>query len=354
MIKKKEKKKFKRKNIKLQNIGIDNLEKFEAEDLIEEKRAEKKNIEKGKISQKSNLNLKTGRILQVESNYKCRVKVAGAELICTLSGRLKQVNYETRTLVAVGDFVNVNISENPRIEEILPRKNALSRFSEESFQKEVIIASNIDQVIITVSYREPEISPGLIDRYICAAQLNNILPVICVNKIDLAECIEDVKNKMKFYEDTGFMVIYTSAESGAGINELKAILKNKETVFSGHSGAGKSTLINLLQPNINLEVAEISSYTGKGIHTTTSSQLIEWSFGGYLVDTPGIKTFGLHREDKYDLPLVFPGFSQYADECKFNNCTHSHEVGCVVKKAVDNGEFPTERYESYLRIFESL
>jgi ribosome biogenesis GTPase len=354
MIKKKEKKKFKRKNIKLQNIEIDNLEKFDEEDLVEEKRAEKKIIEKGKTSQKSNLNLKEGRIIQVESNYKCRVKIAGAELICTLSGRLKQVNYETRTLVAVGDFVNVNLAKDPRIEEILPRKNTLSRFSEENFQKEVIIASNIDQVIITASYSKPELSPGLIDRYICAAQINNILPIICVNKIDLAECREDVKKKMKFYEDTDFRVIYTSVKNDAGIDKLKEVLKNKETVFSGHSGAGKSSLINLLQPNINLEIAEISSYTGKGIHTTTSSQLIEWFFGGYLVDTPGIKTFGLHREDKAYLPLVFPGFSQYADKCKFNNCTHTHELGCAVKEAVNNDKFPVERYESYLRIFESL
>ena len=247
MVKKKEKKKFKRKNVKLQNIDIDNLEKFETEDLIEEKRAEKKRVEKSKISQKSNLNLKTGRILQVESNYKCRVKVAGSDLLCTLSGRLKQVNFETRTLVAVGDFVNVELTKNPRIEEILPRRNVLSRFSEDSFQKEVIIASNIDQVIITTSYREPEISLGLIDRYICAAQINNILPVICVNKIDLAECREDVKRKMKFYKDTGFKVIYTSAETGIGIDNLKEVLINKETVFSGHSGAGKSTLINLTE-----------------------------------------------------------------------------------------------------------
>ena len=159
---------------------------------------------------------------------------------------------------------------------------------------------------------------------------------------------------MKFYEDTDFKVIYTSAETGIGIDNLREVLKNKETVFSGHSGAGKSTLINLMQPNIDLEVAEISSYTGKGIHTTTSSQLIEWSFGGYLVDTPGIKTFGLHREDKTYLPLVFPGFSQYVDECKFSNCTHSHEIGCAVKKAVNSGKFPEERHKSYLRIFESL
>jgi len=123
MIRKREKKKFKRKNIKMQNIKIDNLEKFESEDLIEEKRAGKKIIEKSQISQKSNLNLKTGRILQVESNYKCRIKIAESELMCTLSGRLKQVDYETRTLVAVGDFVNVNLAKDSRIEEILPKKS---------------------------------------------------------------------------------------------------------------------------------------------------------------------------------------------------------------------------------------
>ncbi|MCK4694811.1 MAG: ribosome small subunit-dependent GTPase A [Candidatus Cloacimonetes bacterium] len=354
MIKKREKKKFKRKNIKIQNIEIDNLEKFEEEDIIEEKRAEKKIVEKGEISKKANLELKKGRILEVKSNYKCLVGIGGSKTVCTLSGRLKQVNFKTRTLVAVGDYVNVDISEILRIEEILPRKNSLSRFSEDDFQTEIVLAANIDQVVITSSFKEPKISLGLIDRYICAAEINEIIPIICINKVDLADNLEIVKNKMNFYKMCNFITIYTSAKTGYGIEELREILKGKETVFSGHSGAGKSSLINLLQPGIDLKVAEISDYSKKGVHATSSARLLEWNFGGYLVDTPGIKTFGLHREDKDKIHRVFPGISELVKVCKFKNCTHTHEKDCEIKKAIEKGYFPVERYDSYVRIFESL
>ena len=354
MIKKREKKKFKRKNIKIQNIKINDLEKFEEEDIIEEKRAEKKIIEKGEISKKANLELKKGRILEVKSNYQCLVGVENSKIACSLSGRLKQVNFKTRTLVAVGDYVHVDFSDIPRIEEILPRKNSISRFSEDDFQTEIIIAANIDQVVITSSFKEPKLSFGLIDRYICAAEINEIIPIICINKIDLADNLEIVKKKMEFYKKNDFITIYTSAETGQGIEDIREALKNKETVFSGHSGAGKSSLINLLQPGINLRVAEISDYSKKGIHVTSSARLLEWNFGGYLVDTPGIKTFGLHRKDKDRIPRIFPGISEFAGDCKFKNCTHTHEKDCAIKKAVEKGYFPVERYDSYVRIFESL
>jgi ribosome biogenesis GTPase len=354
MIKKREKKKFKRKNVKIQNIKINDIEKFEEEDIIEEKRAEKKIIEKGKISKKANLELKKGRILEVKSNYQCLVGVENSKVACSLSGRLKQLNLKTRNIVAVGDYVNVDFSDIPRIEETIPRKNSLSRFSEDDFQTEIIIAANIDQVVITSSFKEPKLSFGLIDRYICAAEINEIIPIICINKIDLADNLEVVKMKMEFYKKNNFIIIYTSAEKKYGIEELREILKGKETVFSGHSGAGKSSLINLLQPGMDLRVAEISGYSKKGIHVTSSARLLEWNFGGYLVDTPGIKTFGLRREDKDKITRVFPGISELVKECKFKNCTHTHEKDCEIKKAIEKGYFPVERYDSYVRIFESL
>ena len=354
MNKKRDKKKFKRKNIKISNIELGDIDHFTDDEISEEKRAEKKLIEKGKISSKRNLKLERGRILEVRSNYKCVVKISDKGLICTLGGRFKQVNFETKNIVATGDYVNVDVSGDPRIEEIIARTNTLSRFSDNDFQTEIIIASNIDQVIITSSYKDPQLNLGLIDRYICAAKINNITPVICINKIDLAESLEEVKQTGSFYEKLGFKVIYTSVKTGEGIKELKELLKDKDSVFSGHSGAGKSSLINKLQPELKLRTAEISDYHKKGVHTTTRSRLLEWDFGGYLVDTPGIKTFGLHRNDKEKLKGIFPGLYALAKDCKFFNCTHSHEIKCSVKKAVENGSYPIARYESYLRILESL
>ncbi|MCD4818083.1 MAG: ribosome small subunit-dependent GTPase A [Candidatus Cloacimonetes bacterium] len=353
-MKKKEKKKFIRKNLRYRNIGIRDLEKFEDDEIIEEKRAEKKVKEKGEISLKSDLQLTSGKVLNVHSNYRILVEIEGKNIECTLSGRLKQINFETRNVIAVGDIVNVQLSKPSRIEEILPRENALSRFAEDSFQTEIIVAANIDQVIITTSVKEPYLKLGLIDRYICSALLGNIEPIICVNKIDLEEDIKALKEIMNFYRENGYKIIYTSAFNKNSILDLKKILKNKESVFSGHSGTGKSSLINLLQPGLNLRVSNVSSYTKKGAHTTTSSSLIKWDFGGYLIDTPGIKTFSLHKNHIYDLPKVFPGFDKYIDYCKFPDCTHTHEKNCAVKNAIENGEFPEERYDSYLNIYDSL
>jgi len=200
----------------------------------------------------------------------------------------------------------------------------------------------------------PDLKLGLIDRYICAAKIAGISPIICINKIDLAASIEDVKQELLFYEQNNFKVIFTSIIDNTGLDELRDTLINKDSVFSGHSGAGKSSLINILQPEINLKVAEISEYHQKGVHTTTSSKLIPWSFGGYLVDTPGIKTFSLHSKQKQLLPKIFPGFAKYSLDCKFQDCSHTHEIQCGVLNAVENGYIPEERYNSYLRILETL
>lgn len=353
-MKKKEKKKFKRKDLRLKNIDIDDLADFDADEIVENKQATTKIAEEGKTSLKSNLELHRGKILEIRTNYSCLVEIEGKTIECTLSGRLKQVNFETRNPVAVGDFVNVDLKDNPRIEEILPRKNSLSRFSENDFQEEVIIASNLDQVVITTSLKEPKLNLGLVDRYICSARLREINPVICVNKIDLAEDLSKELENLNFYPRNHIPIIYTSVVTGLGLTELKAVLKDRQSVFSGLSGTGKTSLINALKPGLNLKVSKISDFTSKGTHTTTSTRMIAWDFGGYLVDTPGIKTFGLFREDRNHISRIFPGFDLLYDKCKFADCSHDHEKNCAVKAAVEKGILPVERYDSYIRLLNSL
>ena len=349
---KKDKKKFKRQNLRLRNLEITNLNNFEDDEVIEDKRASKKISESSEKSKKSNLNLKKARVIEVLSNNKCNVKCDNETIECIIGGRLKQINHHTRTIVAVGDIVNIDMSDKNRIEEILPRKNSLSRFTEDSFQKEVILAANIDQVVITSSFYDPEINTGLIDRYLCTAHILNITPIICINKYDLAD--EKSINKLDFYKENGYEVFFTSVETDTGIEELKEQLKDRETVFSGSSGVGKSSLINKLEPTLNLRVSDVSEYSGKGMHTTTSGVIIEWSFGGFLVDTPGIRSFTLHNSYKDKIPKIFPGFDKYLNKCKFLNCTHTHEINCGIKKAVENNLYPEKHYDSYLRIMESL
>ena len=351
---KKFKKKFKRKDLRLKNIALDDIESFSETEIVEDKRAEKKIVEKAITSKKSGLQLKKGRILEVKTNYRCLVDLGDFEIECPLSGRLKQLNLDTRSLVATGDFVMVDFSEEPRIEEILPRKTKLTRFSESGFQTEVVIAANIEQVIITTSVAEPPLNFALVDRYICMAALEKIVPVLCINKIDLADSLQKIQKEAEFYRQNGYEVVFISVQTGEGLEDLKNILKNKQSVFSGHSGVGKSSIINKLQPGVNLRTGKISDFNKKGIHVTTRSRLIRWKFGGFLVDTPGIKTFGLPRKEKEKIPKIFPGFSMLSEKCKFQNCSHTHETECAVKEALAKGEYPEERYFSYLRIWESL
>ncbi|HOD18359.1 MAG TPA: ribosome small subunit-dependent GTPase A [Candidatus Cloacimonadota bacterium] len=354
-MKQKDKKKIIRRKERLYNVSVQD-EAFYDEFQKPVRHKAKRAAHKSAQSYKSNLILQTGRVVEVKSNYLNIVRIGEEEFPCKLSGRLKQFALGTKVLTAVGDWVKVDFSQAPdlRIEEILPRRNTLSRYTEDAFQKQIIVACNLDILVITASWRQPLLKLGLVDRYLCVSAINNLQPVICLNKIDLCDNFKEAEQSVQYYKKLDIPVIFTSAITRMGIEELKSILAGKDSVFSGQSGTGKSSIINCLEPGLNLAVREVSDYNEKGRHTTSQARLIKWSFGGNLADTPGLKTINLHKEQKNLIPFVFPGFDKWTDQCYFRSCTHSHEEDCAVKEAVQKSLIPVERYESYLRIMESL
>lgn len=316
----------------------------------------RRSAHKSGTSYKNGLDLKRGRVREIKSNYQNIVELENEVVTASLSGRLKQFQFETHILTAVGDIVEVDVSNSPdyRIEHILKRRNTLSRYGGGSYQKEVIVAANIDQVVITVSWRMPLIKPGLIDRYLCIANINELTPIICINKMDLCEYEEDVDELAAYYEMLHIPVIRCSTVTGRGIEELRELLRGKDSVFSGQSGTGKSSIINSLEPGLELATGEVSNFNEKGKHTTTQAVLLPWSFGGHLLDTPGLKTINLHSDSKKLIPTVFPGFEELSTRCRFSDCTHTHEEDCAVLEALENDVIPIERYDSYVRILQSL
>ena len=354
-MKQKDKKQVKRYSGRLRNISlpdIDILDDEKDQALFKTARTHNKSMD----TFKSGMELVEGRITEIKSNYLYLVEVGSEVFPSNMSGRLKQFLYKSHSLAAVGDRVSLDTSNAPdyRIENVIPRTNALIRYGAGSFQKEIILAANIDQVIITSSWRMPMYKPGLIDRYLCIAGIQGISPIIVINKIDLLEFPDELEEETAYYRSLGIPLVCTSTVDGTGMEELKQLLMGKDSVFTGHSGTGKSTLINYLEPGLNLATAEVSDFNEKGKHTTTQAKLMPWSFGGHLLDTPGIKTISLHADHKQLIPKVFPGFAGLADLCKFKDCSHRHEQDCAVLQAVEDDSIPIERYDSYIGIYEGL
>lgn len=354
-MKQKDKKRSIRQSGKLTQLNLPDMDILD--DLDPEKGYKtRRSGHKSDVSYKRGMQLEKGRIREIKSNYQNIVELGKELIVASLSGRLKQFQFETHILCSVGDYVEVDVSNVPdyRIEHILPRRNTLSRYGGGSYQKQVIVAANIDQVVITVSWRQPLIKPGLIDRYLCIAAIDGLDPIIVINKMDLCEFEEDVDELTQYYRRIGIPVVLCSTITGRGIPELKDLLRDKDSVFSGQSGTGKSSIINALEPDLELATGEISNFNEKGRHTTTQAILLPWSFGGHLLDTPGLKTVNLHSDSKKLIPSVFPGFAEYAAKCRFRDCTHTHEEQCGVLEALEADLIPIERYDSYQRLYESL
>uniref|UniRef100_A0A7V2ZKF1 Small ribosomal subunit biogenesis GTPase RsgA n=1 Tax=Ignavibacterium album TaxID=591197 RepID=A0A7V2ZKF1_9BACT len=291
-----------------------------------------------------------------------------AQIRCVLRGKfkkdfsLKKDKLFQTDIAVVGDKVRFDFNDDGTgfIYEILPRENYLSRkaprirgASYRGERLEQIVAANLDQVFIVTSISEPEFNNRTVDRFLVACESSKLNVNIVINKIDLDEN-DSHKKWYQLYSSIGYNVLLTSTKTELGINNLKSILHNKKNLFWGQSGVGKSSILNKIYPHLNLKVGEISNYTSKGTHTTVTSSMFFVGDNTYLIDTPGVREIDPYGIKKEDLGHYFVEFSEFINECKFNTCTHKHEPGCAVVKAVKQGKISEERYDSYLRMLETV
>lgn len=273
---------------------------------------------------------------------------------CVLKGKIRLDDRKTTNPVAVGDKVDFDTDENGDtvITNIHPRKNYIIRKSINLSKQAQILASNLDQAVLIATLVSPRTSLGFMDRFLITAEAYSIPAKIVFNKSDLldADQLKLQDHIIDIYSKIGYECFVVSGVTGDNIDVIRSILKDKTTLLSGHSGVGKSTLINAIEPGLNLKTGEISAAHSKGMHTTTFAELHALSFGGFVIDTPGIKELGLVEMKKEEVGHYFPEIRAIMNHCKFNNCLHVNEPKCAVKEAVEKGEISEERYKSYLGI----
>ena len=277
---------------------------------------------------------------------------------CKLKGKFRISGIRTTNPLAVGDRVGFHVLQEENaglITKIFPRKNHIIRKATKLSSESHILAANIDQAIIIVTLAKPRTSTGFIDRFLITAEAHHIPAIIIFNKIDLydddkMQALDDFKN---MYEAAGYATFQVSALTGENTEQIKDILKEKTSLLAGHSGVGKSALINCIEPGLDLKTKPISKAHQKGVHTTTYARMFKLSFGGFIIDTPGIKEFGLIDLKKSTLGERYPEMRALMHQCRYTNCTHLHEPGCAVKEAVQNGKLSKIRYDGYLRIMSN-
>ena len=301
-----------------------------------------------------------GRVIRARTSF-YDVQDGGAVLRCQLRGRVKraQRSAEGRQIyadpVAVGDEVVVTPLDNDEgvIEEILPRRTKFSRrYPGKRDAIEQIVVANADQVVIVLSTRLPDLNFRFLDRFLILAEVGEMEAVICLNKIDLIDSVEQRKlgSVLSAYEELGYPVIWTSINYPQSIEPFRDALRDKFGVIVGASGVGKSSLLNAVQPGLGLRVGEVGLKTGKGRHTTTLVELFFLEFGGEVADTPGIREVGLWGVDTEHLDLYFPEMENSLGTCKYTDCVHLSEPGCAVTEAVNAGEISNIRYQSYVSL----
>lgn len=287
------------------------------------------------------------------------VRTSNAHILqCRLKGKFKIKGFKVTNPIAVGDKVVYDIEDENEntgiITDILPRENYIIRQSVHKTAHGHLIASNLDQAILIVTLTFPRTSLGFIDRFLVSAESFRIPTILVFNKLDMLneEGIEFQKELAAMYDALGYHSIFTSATEGTGIEEFRAILKNKISLVSGHSGVGKSTLINAVAPDLDLATSEVSTYANKGVHTTTFAEMFELEPNTFIIDSPGIKELGLADIAPAEISHYFPEMREMLNECRFNNCLHINEPNCAVKDAVEEEKIAHSRYLSYLSMVE--
>ncbi len=287
-----------------------------------------------------------------------QVRAENNEVIaCRIKGKFRLDGIKHTNPIAVGDIVEYEIEANNEqvtavINKIYDRKNYIIRKASNLSKQTHIIASNIDQAMLVASLVHPQTSLGFIDRFIMTAEAYHIPAVIIFNKSDLCsgELKEILAETMKIYSQIGYTCFETSVVDGQNTEKLKSLLHDKTTLVAGQSGVGKSSLLNKISHGLNLRIGDISAFSQKGTHTTTFAEMFELSFGGNIIDTPGIKEFGIVDFNESEISHYFKEFRKYIPQCRFNNCKHLNEPDCAVKTAVNNQLISDERYQSYLNI----
>lgn len=278
---------------------------------------------------------------------------------CRMKGKFRIKGIKSTNPIAVGDWVDYELEETSdsvtgTIHNIHERKNYIVRKSVNLSHQMHIIASNIDRVFLLITINNPPTTTNFIDRFLVTAEAYGIETILVFNKIDTFDetTLDEQLYLQHIYQEIGYQCLRVSSTEMKGIEELKALMIDKVSMFSGHSGVGKSTLVNALEPNLHLKTKVISEQSMQGQHTTTFAEMYDLSFDARIIDTPGIKGFGIVDMEKEEISGYFPEFFKLKDQCKFNNCLHKDEPHCAIKKALENDQISWSRYKSYLKILE--
>lgn len=302
----------------------------------------------------------TGLVISVSSRS-CLVHLDGRELRCTLRGLLWDADSAAAHPVAAGDRVTLALEgDEGVIESVAPRTNYLARPVGSSGRKSKtqVIAANIDRLMVVAALDDPPFRPGLVDRFLVAAAMQDIHPVLVLNKVDLERLSEDTpelsRGVVAPYREFGIEVVEVSTRTGEGVAALAALMGGGVSLLVGHSGVGKSSLLNAVSPGLGLSTGDVTDYHGRGRHTTTNVTLLPLQGGGWVVDSPGIREFAIGGVEPADLARLYPGFGALPESCRFSDCLHRKEPGCAVRAAVAAKELSGERHERYLRLLEDV
>lgn len=301
----------------------------------------------------------TGIVYKSTGSWYTVKSETGDFMECRMKGKFRMKGIKSTNPIAVGDVVDYELDESSdtvtgTIYNIHDRKNYIVRKSVNLSKQIHIIASNIDQVFLLITIDNPPTTTSFIDRFLVTAEAYGIETVLVFNKIDTLTdaSLNEQLYMQHVYQEIGYRCLRVSSTEGKGVEELKQLMLDKVSMFSGHSGVGKSTLVNALEPSLHLKTKNISEQSKQGQHTTTFAEMYDLSFGAKIIDTPGIKGFGIVDMEKEEIGGYFPEFFKLQDQCKFNNCLHKEEPHCAIKAALENDEIAWSRYNSYLKILE--